>query len=203
MQTVKALNIPNYGQPFRAQMPKKTTFLGITAQIDPNNANVKPRLVYLQDSQFPKTEEQTYILLRGQSDLEHPDVKNWQFVGLTYDQNRRHNGIATLWKVKPKIATPKLVDLNPKPKRERAPHSPESLAAIAAHEKKVRLEQERLKIDEVLDKHDKNSLIEALEEETFTHPPKFLGEKNKSQDLELKPLTSEAPSSEAPNAKNS
>lgn len=211
MQTVKALNIPNYGTPFQAQMPKKTTFLGITAQIDPNNANVKPRLVYLADSNFPTVQEQTYILLRGQSDLDHPEVKNWEFVGLTYDQNRRHNGIATLWKVQPINPIPVKVDANPKPKKLRQPHSPESLAAVKAHEDKLKLEEERQRnathpattpvlAETVLDgktiefkANDKNPLIEVSKEAQDIKDAVSAGIALK--DLELKPLTSEAPSS--------
>jgi len=189
MKTVKALNIPNYGTPFKATLPKKVQYLGVTAQIDPNNANVKPRLVYLQDSQFPQTQEYTYILLRGQADLDHPDLKKWDFVGLTYDQNRRHNGIATLWSAQPVIPTPIPKDPNPKPQRIPTPHSPESLAAIAAHKEKMRLEEERMKIAEVLEVplQDEEPVDHAKIDEFFKSPP---------EDLELKPLTSEAPNAE-------
>jgi len=164
-------------------MPKKLEILGIAAQLDPAQANIKPRLVYVEDSQFPQRVEVTYLLLRGQATVDAPGCKNFEFVAMTYDQNRRHNGIATLWQVdqvKDVVIEKPVV----KPKHVELP-SPESLAAIKAHEEKLQVEKERLQnlkqFEEVNEEFPsteaekeyflqaeieeaKNPLIEALEE---------------------------------------
>lgn len=143
MKRIKILPL-TYGTLTSEVMPKQPQILGLTAQIDPNNTNVKPRLIYLQDTAYPQTHLKHYLLLRGQSDLEFPNAKNFRFVGVTQDQNRRTQGIATLWEVDlveqdapaeaPEPVKPKVVPVA----------SPESLMAIKAHEDKIKKEKERL-----------------------------------------------------------
>lgn len=129
-------------------MPRSPEILGLSAQVDPNNQNTKPRLVYLQDTQFPQTILKHYLLLRGQEDLEHHNTRNYRFIGITQDQNRRTNGIATLWEVDLiEAAAPEPQPEPQKPKHVELP-SPESLMAIADHEKKLSLEKERLSLEE-------------------------------------------------------
>lgn len=144
MIRVREVQIP-YGKPVTVQIPKRTVFLKLLCPIDANNANIKPRIVYGEDSAFPQLTEASYILLRGQCDVEAEGCKpnDFEFVDIGYDANRRISGIATLWRCSTIKDVPKQESAPAKP-RQITPPSPESLAAIAAHEAKIRAEEERL-----------------------------------------------------------
>lgn len=143
MKRIRTVQLP-YNVRVDITMPKRTHFTELVCQIDDNNANVKPRLVYCEDTLWPQLVKASYILLRGECDVEAAGCKpdDFQFVGLGWDRNRRHNQIATLWRVTPLVEVDKPIA---QPKKKPVPQpSPESLAAIEDHNKKIRLEQERL-----------------------------------------------------------
>ena len=49
MKTIRTLQL-HYTNPQTVVMPKKLEILGVAAQLDPATANIKPRLVYVEDS---------------------------------------------------------------------------------------------------------------------------------------------------------
>jgi len=145
-------------------------FVGISCQLDGNSSSIKPKIVWVEDSQFPQRKEYHILLLRGDREVEHADFKNPTFLFTTYDQNRRTGGVATAWLVEPIPQPEKPVFKEPKrPKVDYT--SPEAREALAAHEKKLRLkaqqdaalkEQEENLVDPVKTL-EKNPLVEALE----------------------------------------
>lgn len=137
MKRVKSQQIP-YSTPTIVVIPQRPHWLGLVSQIDPHGGNIKPRIVWEEEPAYPQRKEQTVILFRGDADVEYPNYKNFKFLFVTHDQNRRGGGIATLWACDPEIAPAKPTP-TPKPKKQPQLPSPDSLAAIADHEKKMKI----------------------------------------------------------------
>lgn len=143
MKRVRSQQIP-YGLPTSVVIPQKPNWLGLVAPLDTHGGNIKPRLVWEEDPAFPQRKDQTVILFRGDADIEYNDYKDFEFLFVTHDQNRRGGGISSLWACSPVLAPVTPVE-PPKPKKAPNPPSPDSLAAIADHEKKMRLKKEQEK----------------------------------------------------------
>lgn len=134
-----------YGRPTNLVIPQKPTWLGLIAQIDPNGGQIKPRVVWQEDPAFPARKEQIVILFRGDAEIEYPNHKNFEFLFVTHDQNRRGGGIASLWACDPVQIPVTPMEAPSIPKRPPTQPSPESLAAIRDHEKKLQLQAEQAK----------------------------------------------------------
>jgi hypothetical protein len=141
MKRIKSQAIP-YGVPTLVVVPQRTVWLGIAPTLDTNASHIKPRLGWIEDSAFPARKPQWVILFRGDADLEFDGFKNIEPIFFTHDANRRGGGIATLCKAEKVVE--QVVESPPvKKKAPPTPASPESIAAVEAHERKIRLKKEQ------------------------------------------------------------
>jgi len=159
----------SYGSPTNLVVPQKPVWLGLIAQIDPNGGQIKPRVVWQEDPAYPTRKEQTVILFRGDAEIEFPEYKNFEFLFVTHDQNRRGGGIASLWSCDPERAPVAPPEAPAPPKQAPTLPSPESLAAVQDHEKKVRMKEEQEKAlreskkrEETREKDKEESLLDTV-----------------------------------------